>query len=102
MRENGGADLKVVVRLAASLRNHAGGTPSVEVDVDPPVSVAAVLDAVASRHPAVGRRLRDESGALRRHVNIFVGPDSTRELDGLETLVPEDAEISVMPAISGG
>ena len=102
MREDGGADLKVVVRLAASLRNHAGGAASVDVEVDSPASVADVLDALASSHPAVGRRLRDENGTLRRHVNIFVGADNARDLDGLETVMPEDTEISVMPAISGG
>jgi sulfur-carrier protein len=90
----------VAVRLAAALRPHAGGASSVDVDVDPPVTVAAVIDAVAAAHPAVGRRIRDEAGALRGHVNVFVGPDAVRDLDG--TLVPEGAEVTVLPAVSGG
>jgi sulfur-carrier protein len=91
-----------VVRLAAALRDHAGGAASVEVDVPPPATIRAVVGAVAAAHPAVGRRLRDEAGVLRRHVNVFVGSDNARDLDGEDTVVPEDAEVSVLPAVSGG
>lgn len=88
--------------LASALRAHAGGAGRVEVEVEPPVTVAAVLDAVAAAHPAVGRRVRDETGALRRHVNVFVGADNARDLDGAATAVPEGAEVTVLPAVSGG
>jgi len=89
-----------VVRLAAGLRPHAGGAASVDVDVPAPVTIDAVLDALAECHPAVGRRIRDEAGALRPHVNVFVGPDNIRDLD--DSGVPEGAEITVLPAVSGG
>lgn len=102
MREDGGAALRVVVRLASVLRAHAGGFAEVELDLPAPVTVGTVLDAVAVAHPAVGRRVRDETGALRRHVNIFVGPDSLRSLDGVQTIVPEGVEVAVLPAVSGG
>ena len=88
------------MRLAAALRPHADGASSLDVDVAPPVTVAAVIEAVAVAHPAVGRRIRDESGALRRHVNVFVGADAVRDPSG--TLVPEAAEVTVLPAVSGG
>jgi molybdopterin converting factor small subunit len=91
-----------VVRLAGALREHAGGAEHVELDVPDPATVGAVLDAVAATHPAVGRRLRDEAGVLRRHVNVFVGADNARDLDGTDTVVPEGAEVSVLPAVSGG
>ena len=92
----------MAVRLAAALRPHAGGAACVEVDVDGPPTIGAVLDAVAAAHPGVGRRLRDEAGALRRHVNVFVGPDNVRDLGGEDTVVAEGAEVSVLPAVSGG
>jgi molybdopterin converting factor small subunit len=66
------------------------------------VTVGAVIDAVAAAHPAVGRRIRDEAGTLRPHVNVFVGPDNFRDLDAEATLVPEAAEVTVLPAVSGG
>ncbi|MCU1462335.1 MAG: thiamine S protein [Acidimicrobiales bacterium] len=102
MRQDGGASLKVVVRLASALRPHAGGAPAVDLDLPPPVTVGAVIDALAAAHPAVGRRLRDEAGAMRRHVNVFVGADNARDLDDLRTVVPEGADVAVLPAVSGG
>jgi molybdopterin converting factor small subunit len=66
------------------------------------VTAAAVIDALAAAHPAVGRRVRDEAGTLRAHVNVFVGPDNTRDLGGLDTVVADGAEVTVLPAISGG
>ncbi len=100
MREGRGPALRVVVRLAAALRTHAGGAADLDLDLPPPVTVGAVIDALAAAHPAVGRRIRDESGTLRRHVNVFVGSDNVRDL--AETVVPEGAEVTVLPAVSGG
>ena len=74
--------------------------PSVELDLPSPVTVGAVVDALAAAHPGVGRRIRDEAGGLRRHVNLFVGDDNVRHLE--DTVVPEGAEVTVLPAISGG
>jgi molybdopterin synthase sulfur carrier subunit len=102
VRQDGGASLKVVVRLASALRPQAGGAPAVDLDLPPPVTVGAVIDALAAAHPAVGRRLRDEAGAMRRHVNVFVGADNARDLDDLRTVVPEGADVAVLPAVSGG
>ena len=102
MRQDGGPALRVVVRLASALRAHAGGAPRLELDLPPPVTVGAVLDAISAAHPAVGRRVRDEEGRLRRHVNVFVGAESLRNLDDVDTIVPEGAEVAVLPAVSGG
>ncbi len=92
----------MVVRLASALRAHAAGAPRLELDLPAPVTVGAVIDAIAVAHPAVGRRVRDEAGTLRRHVNVFVGADNARDLDDLDTVVPDGAEVAVLPAVSGG
>jgi molybdopterin synthase sulfur carrier subunit len=102
VREDGGAALKVTVRLASGLRVHAGGEPTVDLDVGEPLTVGAVLDALAAAHPAVGRRIRDENGALRTHVNVFVGEDNLRDLEDLATAVPAGTEVAVLAAVSGG
>jgi molybdopterin synthase sulfur carrier subunit len=94
--------LTVVVRLAAALQVHAGGAERLELELPAPVTVGAVLDAVTDVHPAIGRRLCDEAGTLRRHVNVFVGPDNARDLDELDTVVPDGVEVAVLPAVSGG
>jgi molybdopterin synthase sulfur carrier subunit len=92
----------VRVRLADTLRPHAGGAGHVELDLGDGATVAEVLNALAAVHPAVGRRVRDEVGALRQHVNVFVGADNVRDLDGLSSVVPPGVEVSVLPAVSGG
>ncbi|HKE52660.1 MAG TPA: ubiquitin-like small modifier protein 1 [Actinomycetes bacterium] len=94
---------QVTVRVPGALREFSGGERQVVVDVpasDP--SVAAVLDLLSRSHPALERRIRDETGALREHVNVFVGSDNVRDLDRLSTVIPAGAELIVLPAVSGG
>jgi sulfur-carrier protein len=102
VRQDGGPALTVAVRLATALRTHADGRARVELDIAPPATLRTVLDALAAAHPSVGRRVRDESGALRRHVNVFVGSDNAKDLEGLDTPVLEGTEVSVLAAVSGG
>ena len=96
--------MQVRVRVPAALREHSGGqdTVVVEVDGDEPTTVGAVLDGLAARHPALERRVRDELGRPRTHVNLFVGEDNVRDRDGLDTAVGDGAELSILAAISGG
>jgi molybdopterin converting factor small subunit len=90
----------VIVRIPASLRGLVGGAGALHIDGV--TTVAAVLDRLAAEHPALERRLRDEQGALRPHVNVFIGSDNIRDLAGLATSVADGAELTVLPAVSGG
>ena len=95
---------QVTVRVPGALREFAGGDRLVVVDVpagEPP-SVSAVLDQLSDSHPALERRIRDETGALREHVNLFVGSNNVRDLERLATVIPAGAELIVLPAVSGG
>jgi molybdopterin synthase sulfur carrier subunit len=92
----------VPVRLPAALRPFADGQAAVEIEVEPGADVGALLDRLAESHPALERRLRDEQGRLRPHVNLFLGGDNIRDLDHLATPLPDGAEVAVLPAISGG
>jgi molybdopterin converting factor small subunit len=67
-----------------------------------PVTVSSVLDSLAATHPALERRVRDETGRPRVHVNLFVDADNIRDLDGVETTVANGSDLSIIPAISGG
>ena len=82
------------------LRSEAGGASRLEVSADG--SLRAVLDEVGERWPRLARRIRDESGALRRYVNVYVDGEDCRGFGGLEAPVPEGAEIQVLPSIAGG
>ena len=98
--------MRVRVRVPTQLRDLVGGDAVVEVTVDvAPDSVATVgdvLDVLASTHPAFERRVRDELGQTRQHVNLFVGDDNVRDRDGVETAIADGEELFVLPAVSGG
>ena len=90
------------MRVPAQLRELVGGQSTVAVDADGAVTVAAVLDLLAEQHPALERRVRDERGRERVHVNLFVGDDNIRDLDGMATEIPAGVDLSIIPAVSGG
>ncbi len=93
----------VRVRIPTPLRELVDGASTVLVDLlADRVTVGDVLDALALDHPALERRVRDEQGRTRTHVNLFVGPDNVRDLDGLATPIGAGDELSIIPAISGG
>jgi molybdopterin converting factor small subunit len=101
--------MQVRVRVPSALRELVAGQPSVtvEVGVDADasgdvVTVASVLDALAVDHPALERRVRDELGRTRVHVNLVLGSSNVRDLDGLGTPITPGDELSIIPAISGG
>jgi sulfur-carrier protein len=95
----------VHVRVPTALRPYTGGLPGLDVDLavlgDLP-TVAALLDSLAATHPDLERRVRDERGRLRRHVNLFLGPENVRDLDEQATRLAPGAELAIIPAVSGG
>ena len=94
--------MHVELRVPVALRGLGGGRPAHSVDLADGSTIADLLDAVGADYPALERRIRDEQGALRPHVNIFVGDENVRSLGGARTVLPAGAEVSILPAISGG
>jgi sulfur-carrier protein len=92
----------VQVLLPRLLAECTGGRTSMVLDVPAPATVRALLDVLAAEHPVFGRRVRDETGALRRHVNVYVDGEEVRRLAGLATPVPADAEVMVVQSVAGG
>jgi sulfur-carrier protein len=94
--------VNVTVRLPGALRDIAGARALVPLEVPQRATVRDALDVLAKTLPAVERRLRDEQGDLRPHVNVFLGPDNIRDLDLLATPLSPGTEIYILPAVSGG
>ena len=98
--------MNVRVRVPAQLRGLVGGAAVVDVSLtvgaDARPTVGALLDSLALQHPALERRIRDEQGRARAHVNLFVGSDNVRDRDGLATPIAAGDELSIIPAVSGG
>jgi molybdopterin synthase sulfur carrier subunit len=91
--------MAVTVRIPTTLRPMAGGNSTVQVEG---ATLAEVIEALESAHPGLKDRLLDESGAMRKFVNIFVADDDVRYLDGLATAVPAGETVSIIPAVAGG
>jgi sulfur-carrier protein len=83
------------------LRQFTGGAGVVTLDIQP-VTVGEALGALWLVHPGVRDRVVTEAGEVRLHVNVYVGPESIRYTGGLSTPVSPGAEISIIPAVSGG
>lgn len=88
----------VTVRIPTPLRSLTGGEEQVQVAGD---TLRGVIDALEAKHPGVRDRLLDAKG-VRRHVNIYVGDEDVRFLDGLDTKLKAGDEVSIVPAIAGG
>ena len=93
---------RALIALAVAAGVLAGILYYVGAQRVPVVVAARDLDAVAVAHPALERRIRDEQGRLRRHVNVFVDGSNVRDLEALATPLPEGSEVVVLPAVSGG
>jgi sulfur-carrier protein len=91
--------MSVSVRIPTTLRPLSGGQSEVSLDGSDVRSVIANLDGA---HPGFADRLLDDEGNLRRFVNVFVADDDIRFLDGLDTPVPDGAEVAIIPAVAGG
>jgi molybdopterin converting factor small subunit len=91
--------MTITVRLPAALRSCTGGAPTLALSAP---SVRAALEQLERSHPSLYRSVCDETGAVRRHVNLFVNTAHVRDRDGLDTaLVPGDV-LTILPAVSGG
>jgi len=89
----------VEVRLPTVLRTHAGGAPVVRVDG---ATIGEVLAKLVAEYPGMSGQVLTEDGGLHKFVNIYVDDDDVRYLQGLDTPVPDGAEVSILPAVAGG
>jgi sulfur-carrier protein len=87
------------VRIPTPLRKLTDGQAEVQVDGPDLRTVVANLEAA---HPGIGDRLLDDTGQLRRFVNVFVRDEDVRFQNGLDTRVGESDTVSIVPAVAGG
>jgi len=87
------------VRIPAALRPLTGGRSEVAVAAG---SLRSVLEALGRDSPELRARLLDETGALRRYVNVFVNDEDVRFRELLDTPVREGDRVTILPAVAGG
>jgi molybdopterin converting factor small subunit len=90
--------METIVRIPTPLRTLTAGADEVRATG---ATVGEVIDDLERRHPGIRERLLDEKG-VRRFVNIYVGEEDVRFLEGLKTALKPGDQISIVPAIAGG
>jgi molybdopterin converting factor small subunit len=91
--------MSITIHVPGVLRYCCGGAAELALSAR---SVRAALEHLERSHPALYRSICDETGAVRRHVNLFVNRSHLRDREGLDTaLVPGDV-LTILPAVSGG
>lgn len=91
--------MAVTIRIPTPLRRFTDENDVVEVEAG---TIAAALEALEGAHPGIKARICDDSGALRRFVNVYYKDEDIRFLDNVETEIEDGSEISIVPAIAGG
>ena len=87
------------VFIPSSLRRYTAGQSKAEVNSG---TINEVIEDLEQQYPGVKSRLCDDSGQIKRYVNVFVNDEEIRALQGADTRVSEKDEISIVPAMAGG
>lgn len=90
--------MSTTIRIPSALRATTGGQARVAVEG---TTVGEALDNLEAAYPGLQGRLRDDQGGVARFINLFVGGEDVRLLDGLDTTL-DGAELSIVPAVAGG
>jgi len=91
--------MSVSVRIPTILRTYTGGESEVKAGGTTLREVIADLDV---NHPGIAGRILDDSGKIRRFVNVYVGDEDVRFVEGLDTPTADGAQVSIIPAVAGG
>jgi molybdopterin synthase sulfur carrier subunit len=91
--------MSVTVRIPTQLRSLSGNAAEVQVEA---ATVAEALKALEGAYPGFDERLFDDSGGLRRFVNVFLADEDIRFLQGVDSAVTDGQTISIVPAVAGG
>jgi molybdopterin synthase sulfur carrier subunit len=91
--------MSVRVRIPTPLRAATDGAAELQLEAP---DVLAVISELETRYPAIRGRLRDDSGELRRFVNLYVNGEDVRFKNGLDTSLKAGDELSIIPAVAGG
>ena len=89
----------ITLHVLGSLRMYCAGAEQISI---PARTVRAALEALEQSQAALYRNLCDETGKVRRHLNVFVNSDNVRDVDGLETKLSTGDVLTILPAVSGG
>ncbi|MBP2705604.1 MoaD/ThiS family protein [Microbispora sp. RL4-1S] len=91
--------MSVSVRIPTILRTYTNGVAEVSAEGG---TLREVLQKLDTDYPGIGGRILDDTGKIRRFVNVYVGEEDVRFAEGLDTATPDGVQVSVIPAVAGG
>ncbi len=91
--------MNITILVPGPLRAYCDGAS--ELSLSAP-TVRAALEELERSHPSLYRNICDETGRVRRHVNLFVNTSHVRDREGLDTALAPGDVITILPAVSGG
>jgi molybdopterin synthase sulfur carrier subunit len=89
----------ITIHVPGQLRAYCAGAAQLSLSAP---TVRAALEDLERSQFALYRNVCDETGALRRHLNVFVNSDNVRDLDGVDTPLKAGDVVTILPAVSGG
>jgi len=89
----------VTIHLPGPLRPYCAGASRLSIEAR---TLRAALGQLETKQAALYRNLCDETGAVRRHLNVFVNSDNVRDLEGVDTPLRAGDVLTFLPAVSGG
>jgi sulfur-carrier protein len=91
--------MPVLVRIPTPLRSLTKGNAEIQAKGD---TIDSLVSDLERQYPGLKERLLDESGELRRFINIYVNEEDIRFLQAKKTTLKDGDEVSIVPAIAGG
>jgi len=88
-----------VIRIPAALRSYVNGQAEVPVHG---ATVGAAFEDLLAQFPALRPQMINSEGRLRSFVNLFLGADNIKDLQGLDTPIAPDTKILLVPSVAGG
>jgi MoaD family protein len=91
--------MTIAIHVSAALRSHSGVAAEIRLGAS---TVRTALAELERSHPSLYRSVCDETGAVRRHINLFVNSSHVRDREGLDTGLSPGDVVTILPAVSGG
>lgn len=89
----------ITLHVLGALRAYCAGAAQLSISAG---TVRAALADLERSQSALYRNVCDETGAVRRHLNVFVNSDNVRDLNGIDTTLAPGDVVTILPAVSGG